>query len=80
MNKQTSNANKARTGKADEFSLLVVEKLREIEKVRGRKFVSLQSRCDVLNRNGFLTCRNKRWSKTQMSRVLRRAVSTLGMF
>jgi len=66
--------------KADEFAIEIFERLRKIEKIRGRDYESLQARCDHLNMNGIFTIRNKRWTKTQMSRVLKRAENVISIF
>jgi len=72
--KQTDNANKARVSNADAFALLVIDRLNEIELAHDYTFKSLSDRCLALNHVGFTTAKGGEWTKTQMSRVLKRVV------
>ena len=71
--KQTSKANQARTDKANAYALLVVDELNRIEGLAGYRFKSLSDRKLALYSVGFKTVRGRKWSKTQISRVLKRA-------
>jgi len=73
MNTQTKKANEQRVENADAFALLVVKKLKNIENEYGYVFQSLNDRCVALNHLGFMTTRGSEWTKTQISRVLKRA-------
>lgn len=75
-NKQTANANKARTASADKFAMEIVTKLNEIEQINNYKFVTLHDRCVALNHIGITTQKGGEWTKTQISRVLKRIEKT----
>ena len=75
--KQTDSANKERADKANKFALLVVNKLNDIEQEHDYIFKSLNDRCVALNHLGFTTAKGGKWTKTQMSRILKRATSLL---
>ena len=70
---QTSKANQVRTDKANDYALLVVDELNRIEGLAGYRFKSLSDRKLALNHVGFTTKKGGEWSKTQISRVLKRA-------
>jgi len=69
---QTTSANAARKAKADKFALSVVAKLNEIENIKDYTFMSLRDRCIALNYLSIPTQRGGEWTKTQISRVLKR--------
>jgi len=71
-NTRTEKANIQRCKNADEFALSVIEKLNDIENETGYCFKSLRDRCVALNHLGITPLRGGKWTKTQMSRTLKR--------
>jgi len=69
---QTERANAVRMVAADDFARSIVNMLNDIEKINNYKFESLHSRCVALNYMEIPTRRGGEWTKTQISRVLKR--------
>lgn len=69
---RTAKANASRISKADTFALKIVAMLDEVEGINDYTFRSLRDRCVALNCMQVETRRGGEWTKTQMSRILRR--------
>jgi hypothetical protein len=71
-NTDTSNANSKRNRDANEFALMIIQKLDELEVEYDYKFESLKARAFVLNLKGIKTKRGCDWSSNSVKRVLER--------
>lgn len=72
MEKKTKKANSVRSKNADDFAEKIIGVLDKVESENGYKFKSLNDRIVALNYLGVGTSRGGKWTKTQMSRVLKR--------
>jgi len=71
-NTDTAAANQKRSQNADEFAESIRDELNKIERVNNYKFQSLSDRVLALNHLNIKTRRGGDWTKTQLSRVLKR--------
>jgi hypothetical protein len=71
-NTDTSKANEKRKQQADVFAQEIIRQLDAIERDFGYTFQSLRDRVVALNHVGVKTRRGGKWTKTAMSRVLKR--------
>jgi hypothetical protein len=74
-NTDTSNANSQRVKNADEFALMIVQKLDKIQSENNYEFKGLNDRVVALNHMGIRTRRGSKWSNNSVKRVLERVVS-----
>jgi hypothetical protein len=76
-NLDTSNANLKRAKNADEFALMIVDELDEIQRLNNYEFKGLNDRVVALNHMGIKTRRGCEWSNNSVKRVLERVIKGL---
>ena len=68
---KTSSANISRSKNADVFAVKMISALKKAYSM-AEKELTLQEVADYFNENGILTRRNKKWTRMQVSRLLKR--------
>ena len=68
---KTFNANISRSKNADIFAVKMISALKEAYSM-AEKMLTLQEIADYLNENGILTRRDKKWTRMQVGRLLKR--------
>lgn len=68
---KTFNANKSRSKNADIFAVKMISALKEACSM-AEKMLTLQEIADYFNENGILTRRDKKWTRMQVGRLLKR--------
>jgi len=68
---KTSSANISRSKNADTFAVKMISALKKAYSM-AEKELTLQEVADYFNENGILTRRNKKWTRMQVGRLLKR--------